>query len=199
MQGVIQKLKVHGSTVVWGCVLQAGMLLVWFLKSTLEFFVDLIVLATLQPWGWLSLLQKRLPWVDPSWNVMAHSDAREGKWRGNRRIEWVAITLHTTLEHGVSNITAADVHNSTASSRLNWRHRRFKWTRPFRQKTKSGFCACAITFQPTDTFLGGKGGRYIGLGTLSPSCADCLEIWGRLRTSWSPKGLSSPVHGLLCL
>ena len=24
---------------------------------------------------------------------------------------------------------------------------RFKWTRPFRRKTKSGFCACAITFQ----------------------------------------------------
>ena len=26
-------------------------------------------------------------------------------------------------------------------------HRRFKWTRPFRRKTKSGFCACAITFR----------------------------------------------------
>ena len=25
--------------------------------------------------------------------------------------------------------------------------RRFKWTRPFRLKTKSGFCACTITFQ----------------------------------------------------
>ena len=24
---------------------------------------------------------------------------------------------------------------------------RFKWTRPFGRKTKSGFCACAITFQ----------------------------------------------------
>jgi len=24
---------------------------------------------------------------------------------------------------------------------------RFKWTRPFRWKTKSGFCACAVTFQ----------------------------------------------------
>jgi hypothetical protein len=29
--------------------------------------------------------------------------------------------------------------------------RRFKWTRPFRQKTKSGFCACAITFQTQST------------------------------------------------
>ena len=26
-------------------------------------------------------------------------------------------------------------------------------------------------------FLGGKGGQYIGLKMLPPSCADCLEIW----------------------
>ena len=26
-------------------------------------------------------------------------------------------------------------------------------------------------------FLGGKGGRCVGLTTLPPSCADCLEIW----------------------
>ena len=85
--------------------------------------------------------------VESSWNVMAHGDAREGKWRGNWRMEWVASTLHTTSEHGVSSITTADAHTSNASSRLNWRPRRFKWTRPFRWKTKSGFCACAITFQ----------------------------------------------------
>jgi hypothetical protein len=29
--------------------------------------------------------------------------------------------------------------------------RRFKWTRPFRRKTKSGFCVCAITFQTQST------------------------------------------------
>ena len=29
--------------------------------------------------------------------------------------------------------------------------RRFKWTRPFRLKTKSGFLACAITFQQSST------------------------------------------------
>ena len=84
-------------------------------------------------------------------NVMAHGDAREGKWRGNRRMEWVASTLHTTSEHGVSSITTADAYTSAASSRLNWCLRRFKWTRPFRGKTKSGFCACAITFQTQST------------------------------------------------
>ena len=54
---------------------------------------------------------------------------------------------HTPSERGVSSITTADAHNSAASSRLNWRPRRFKWTRPFRRKTKSGYCACAIAFQ----------------------------------------------------
>ena len=77
---------------------------------------------------------------------MAHGDAREGNWRGNWRMEWVASTLHTTSEHDVSSITTADAHTSAASSRLYWCPCRFKRTRPFRRKTKSGFCACAITF-----------------------------------------------------
>jgi len=90
--------------------------------------------------------------VDSSWNVKAHGDAREGKWRGNWRMEWVASTLHTTSEHGVSSITTADAHTSAASSRLNWRPRRFKLTRPFYRKTKSGFCACAVTFKLASNF-----------------------------------------------
>jgi len=67
------------------------------------------------------LLQNCWSVLDSSWNVMAHGDAREGKWRGNRRMEWVASTLHTTWEHGVSSITTADAHTSAASNRLNWR------------------------------------------------------------------------------
>ena len=40
----------------------------------------------------------------------------------------------------------------------------------------------------------GKGGRYVWLRTLPPSCAESLEI---LEASifWSPKGLSGPVMG----
>ena len=86
-------------------------------------------------------------YVQLVWNLMTNSDAREGKWKGNWRMEWAASTLHTTSEHGVSSITNADAHNSAPSSRLNWRPRRFKWTRPFRWKTKSGSCTCAIRFQ----------------------------------------------------
>jgi hypothetical protein len=63
--------------------------------------------------------------LESSWNVLAHGDAREGKWGGNWRMEWVASTLHTTSEHGVSSITTADAHTLAASSRLNWRPRRF--------------------------------------------------------------------------
>jgi hypothetical protein len=88
--------------------------------------------------------------VDIVLNVMAHGDAREGKFRGNRRMEWVGSALPLYL--GTQSIQhyyllPADPHSSTASTRLNWLPRRFKWTRPFPWKTKSGFCACAITFK----------------------------------------------------
>ena len=66
-------------------------------------------------------------------------------------MKWVASTLHTTLEHGVSSITTADAHTSAASSRLNSRPHQFKCTCPFRRKMKPGFCACAITFQLAST------------------------------------------------
>ena len=76
-----------------------------------------------------------------------HTEGGGGESMKNWRMQWVASTLHTTSEHGISSITTADAHTSAASSRLDWRPRRFKWTRPFRRKTKSGICACAITFQ----------------------------------------------------
>jgi len=57
----------------------------------------------------------------------------------------------TTFRTQYTTIITAGAHTSAASSRLNWRPFRFKWTRPFRRKTKSGFCACAITFQTQST------------------------------------------------
>ena len=40
-------------------------------------------------------------------------------------------------------------------------------------------------------FLGGKGGRCVGLTTLPPSCANCLEIWEPQPpgTLWACQGL----------
>ena len=72
---------------------------------------------------------------------MAHEDAREGKWRENWRMQWVASTLHTTSEHGVSSITTADAHTSAVPA-VDWTDApagRFKWTRPFRPKDEIWF------------------------------------------------------------
>ena len=82
-----------------------------------------------------------------------HTVTRGGGWRGNWRMEWVASTLHITSEHGVSSTTTVVAHTSAVSSRLNWRPRRFKWTRPFRRKTNSDLCSFAITFQLASTYL----------------------------------------------
>jgi len=49
---------------------------------------------------------------------------------------------------------SADPHSKKASNQLNWHPRRYKWTRPFRWKTESGFCACAITFRFHSTKVG---------------------------------------------
>ena len=91
--------------------------------------------------------------LESSWNVMAHGDTRKWKWRGDWRMEWVASSLHTTSEHGVSSITTADAHTSAASNRQNWCPCRFKWTHPFCRKTKSGFCTCAFTFETQSNII----------------------------------------------
>jgi hypothetical protein len=77
----------------------------------------------------------------------------EVKGGGDWRLEWGASSRHTTSEHGVSSITTADAHTSAAGCLLKVRPPppRFKWTRPLRRKKKSGFCACAITFQTQST------------------------------------------------
>jgi len=83
-------------------------------------------------------------------------------------MDCVASTLHTTSEHGVSSITTSDAHTSAAISRLNWRPSRFKWTRPFRRKTKSGFWACAITFQTHSAISKGRAVEETILGLHGP-------------------------------
>jgi len=113
--------------------------------------------------------------------MMAHVDAREGKWRGNWSMDWVASTLHTTSKHGVSSITTADAHTSAAISRLNWRPRRFKRTRPFRRKTKSGFCACAITFQLASIY------HARAFTLLTTELLDNSYVQGKYRLQWSIK------------
>jgi len=67
-------------------------------------------------------------------------------------MQWVASTLHTTSQNGVSSITTADgAHLGCQQSIELMPIGRFKWTRPFRPKTITGFCAIAITFQLAST------------------------------------------------
>ena len=59
---------------------------------------------------------------------------------------------HATSERGISSITKADAHALAASSRLNWRPPTdLNGLVRFGGKTKSGFCACAITFRTNYT------------------------------------------------
>ena len=114
--------------------------------------------------------------VESGWNVLTHGDAREGKWRGNWRMEWVISTLHTTSEHGVTSITTADPHTSVVSSRLNWLSRRFKWTLPFRRKTKSGFCAYAIIFQMQSTIARYSSDLHPHINSWLPNEVFCKKV-----------------------
>ena len=62
-------------------------------------------------------------------------------------MEWVASTL--TLPRNVMYPALLPLMRTTRLPVVECTDapRRFKWTRPFRRKTKSGICACAITFQ----------------------------------------------------
>ena len=74
---------------------------------------------------------------------MTHGRGR----RGNMRVEWVASSLALYLG------TCCVQHYYCWRAHLGCQQsteltpRQFKWTGPFRWKTKSGFCACTITFR----------------------------------------------------
>jgi hypothetical protein len=82
------------------------------------------------------------------WHTATHGRGSEGETG-----EWsrVTSTLRTTSEHVYPALLPLMAHTSAASSRLNWRPHRFKWTRTFRRKKKYGFCACAVTVQKQST------------------------------------------------
>ena len=98
----------------------------------------------------IMLTYKHLFLLDfPKWYLVksrARSEPGGTRWRMGGEVKGKLANgvrsqySHTTSERCLSSITQADAHNSVASSRLNWRPHRFKWTRPFRGKTKSGFC-----------------------------------------------------------
>jgi hypothetical protein len=66
--------------------------------------------------------------VESSRNVMAHGDAREGKWRGNWRMEWVAILF--TLGRNTVYPALLPLMRTPRLPVVDWTDapRRFKWT-----------------------------------------------------------------------
>ena len=68
----------------------------------------------------------------------------------------------------------------------------------FRTQYGPGVDSASNRNEYQEYFLGGKGGRCIGLTTLPLSCADCLRNLGA-SAYWNLKVLSRPVMGLLYL
>ena len=96
-------------------------------------------------------------WIDTdsSWNVTAHRDAREGEVKGK-----LANGVGSQYpSHYLGTWCIQHYYRWCRTPRLpvvDWIDAptgRFKCTRPFRRKTKTGFCACAITFQLASTTL----------------------------------------------
>jgi hypothetical protein len=58
-----------------------------------------------------------------------------------------------------------------------WCQWNFSFTQSFRPHYGLGVDSVSNRNEYQEYFLGGKGSRCIGLTTLPPSCADCLEIW----------------------
>jgi hypothetical protein len=69
-----------------------------------------------------------------------------------------------------------------------WCHWDFSLTQSFRSYYGPGVNSASIRNEYQKYILGGKGGRWVGLTTLPPSCASCLDIL-EASSSWIPKGL----------
>ena len=94
-------------------------------------------------WSFIVIYNKNIHWLCA--DGRARSEPGGTWWRTGGEVKGKLANgvgsqySHATSQRGVSSITTADAHISAASSRLKWRPHRFKWTRPFRGKTKSGF------------------------------------------------------------
>ena len=53
----------------------------------------------------------------------------------------------------------------------------FRWQNPSGRTMSLGSTQPPTQMSTRNISLGGKGGRYVGMTTLPPLCADCLEIW----------------------
>jgi hypothetical protein len=86
------------------------------------------------------------------WHTATHGWGSEGETG-----EWSGYPVLLTLPRNMVYPALLPLMRTRRLPVVDWTDppspRTFKWTRPFRLKTKSGFCACAITFQTQSTVL----------------------------------------------
>ena len=79
-----------------------------------------------------------------------------------------------------------------------WCNLNFLSTQTYRPHYGPGINSASNRKEYQEYFLGGKGGRCLGLTTLPPSCADCLEIWEPQHPG-APRSCPSLLQELLYL
>jgi len=82
--------------------------------------------------------------VELWWHTVTHGRGSEGETG-----EWSGYPVSFTLPRNMAYPALLPLMCTPRLPVVGWTDvpYRFKWTRPFRRKTKSGFCACANTFQ----------------------------------------------------
>jgi len=75
-----------------------------------------------------------------------------------------------------------------------WCHWNFSLTYSFWSDCGCGIDSASNRNECQEYFLGGKGGRCVGLATLPPSCSWNLEA----STSWKPRGMYSDCCTFAC-
>jgi hypothetical protein len=77
-------------------------------------------------------------------------------------------------------------------------HCNFSLTSIFRPQYGSGILSASNKNEYQEYFLGGKGGRYVGMAILPPLCVDCIEIWW-FHPPWTLLVCNSPAERIIYL
>jgi len=115
-----------------------------------------------------------------------HAHCTGGRVDLNRREFEFLYLLEHCKGHGLEDLVEAPCCTPEGRGCFHW------------PNSSDGTKALGSTQPLTELSTRGKRGRCVGLTTLPPSCAECLEIL-EASTSLSPKSLSRPVQVLLYL
>ena len=85
----------------------------------------------------------------------------------------ISAAFHHCGGHAMAQLVEAPCYIPEGSGFVpRWYHRNSSLT------VFPGVDSASNSHEYQEYFLGGKGGRCVGLTTIPPSCADCHEIWG---------------------